>query len=422
MKKMDKSTQCKNELKLEYISTQGSIMRILCIVMILCGSALAGLRSDLNNDGVVNVLDFVVLAGEWLDVGAIEPESRSMNNAIYFPPRIFAMDKILLADHSSLDTSYYTVDAAVSGSTRNISGYSDLGGGVVQATVNDHCFLTGEAVLFEGTGAYDGERIVTRINANTVTFIDTYNGGAALGTMREPDDRIVYSPLDGLPAVKCIGKSGHNSVWTFTFDAAQTLYPNSGIIVKTVGYVDVDGSLNTSVAATGQYPPISLVSEESAASVAWSNSYHYTTSTKRNGFSGQWRYIPQVRRHYAAIGSPKAWCTAKANQGFTTNSISFSRTSSATENEVFYIGGVVTEDIPVAKLIIGFDNMRAEAYANTASVMHTKGWRGVVYATGILVYDDPNYFERVNDLYGDGWDIGNHSWEHVSMDNTLIAA
>jgi len=341
-----------------------------------------------------------------------------MNNTIKFPPRLMEMPVIALRDATSIDTDNDLTCCQVCGSDRTITSFADYSGtvaGTVKARVVSHTFLTGDSVVISDTTNYNGTFTVTRIDNIYFYFTETY-AGSETGIATETDDEIEYSPLDGLPAVKVVIRSGGNSVQTFIFDSAQTLYPNLGFAIKTVGYVDADGSLNTSVASAQKAPHL-LVSEETSASTARDSDKCYAGPTGYpTGYSDKWRTIMLPRRNYVGTASEtlKAWCSTIANRGFTTTAISFERVSGSTEKEVYYLGGVSTELIDKAKIVISWQNMQAGSYATAVPAMKAHGWKGVAFVQGELHSVSP-YIERLTALYAAGWDISNHSWEHITL-------
>lgn len=69
---------------------------------------------------------------------------------------------------------------------RAITAYADYAGtvaGTVKATSNSHGFATDDIVTISGTTNYDGTYSITKINANTFYFTDTWvaDDGASIG-------------------------------------------------------------------------------------------------------------------------------------------------------------------------------------------------------------------------------------------------
>jgi len=328
------------------------------------------------------------------------------------------MTQIPVRTVSSMAYSHSEISANVMGTARSITAFADIGGGLVQASCARHGFLTGDSVTIAGTGGkYDGTYTVVRDAYNLFSFTETFDG-TTTGTAVEPAASIIYSPLDGLPVTKCIGRASVNATWVFVCPTTQTIYPNTGLVIKTIGYVDTDGSLNTSLAATAQKSPCIDVSEGTTATAARANCYRSLNAPSAYGFTDQWRVNTPNRRNFTTAGTPKAWCTTTANAGFTTTAITLERPSDATQAEVFYLGGVVTENIPKAKLIIGFDGMEVGTYTNAFPSMQQRGWKGQVFIAS-EASDNAEDKAMIQAVYNAGWDVSNYSYTHPSMDNTF---
>lgn len=400
-------------------------MRIFCIVTVLCGSVFAGLRADLNNDGVVDGQDFAIFAGEWLDEGEPKRESRITNNTLKFPARIFAMDNIALRDANNINTGHVNEIVNVSGSDRTITSATDAGDGLIRVVLSDpHTFLVGDRVLLSSTsnGKYDGEYTVIGRPSRSTFQIETEWAGSTVGTVREVDEEIVYSPLDGLPAVKCIARAGGHSRFTFVFSEMLALYPNTGFVLRKAGYVDNDQTLNTSIAASEQWSPRLVISEKTLTSEAAAACYTTGVIGRENrGFTDQWHVKIPRRMGYdmrEALESPKEWATTKENQGFETTAITFECNSTETPNaDVFYLGGVVTEDIK-PKIIITFDGYPESTRTNAFLSMQAEGFRGVLYCKLDWYAGDTVWEGRIQEAYDNGWDFSNHSWSHEIMNST----
>jgi len=400
-------------------------MRTLCIVMVLCGSVFAGLRADLNNDGVIDNHDFAILAEEWLREGEPKKKSRIMNNTIKFPARIFAMDKITLRDAVSINTGHVNEIVNVSGSERTITSATDAGDGLIRIALSDpHTFLVGDRVLLSSTsnGRYDGEYTVVGRPSRSTFQIETEWDGSTIGTACEVNEEIVYSPLDGLPAVKCIARAGGHSRFTFVFSEMLTLYPNTGFVLRKAGYIDNDQTLNTSIAASEQWSPRLVISEKTLASEAVAACYTTGVTGRENkGFTDRWHIKMPRRMGYdvrETLESPKEWATTKENQGFETTAITFECHSTETPNaDVFYLGGVVTENIK-PKIIITFDGYSESTRTNAFLSMQANGFRGVLYCKLGGYAGNTDWEERVQEAYDHGWDFSNHSWDHEIMNDT----
>lgn len=176
------------------------------------------------------------------------------------------------------------------------------------------------------------------------------------------------------------------------------------------------------IAASKQWSPRLVISEKTLASEAAAAGY--TTSVIRRGnrgFTDQWHVKIPRRLGYEVrdtLETPKAWATTKENPGFETTAITFKCYSTETPNaDVFYLGGVVTENIK-PKIIITFDGYPESTRTYAFLSMRAKGFRGVLYCKldGYAGYTD--WEERVQEAYDHGWDFSNHSWSHEKMDST----
>ncbi len=318
-----------------------------------------------------------------------------------------------------------TASCTDAGVLRSIAGFSHSGG-TITATCPSHRYQTGDEIEILGptTATYKGVHVITRIDDDTFSFAGSDAGTRDAFCKYNAAEHIPVSPLDGLPAIKCIGRAGGNSVWTFEFTEAQVIYPNVGIVLRTLGSVDAgDGSLDTSTASINR-PPVLLVSEEETPANARlsANRYRFPHDL-RNGRSDKWRVMTQARRSFdgTASGTLKEWCTTHANQGFSTNHVSFEQPSDASAPQVFLLGGVVTENALKARLIIGFDSWHAEAHANCFAEMKSRGWRGQLFLWAERSVDsyEPGIEARVQEAYDAGWDVSNHTLRHNTKRNSL---
>lgn len=152
------------------------------------------------------------------------------HNYLEFPSRIYQMERIALRDAVNINTGHVDEIVNVSGSARTITSATDAGDGLIRIVLSDpHTFLVGEKVLIAGTNKYDGEHNVVARVSRTEFDITAGWDGTATGTVREVDDEIVYSPLDGLPVVKCIARAGEHSRFTFVFSEMLTLISKHGL-------------------------------------------------------------------------------------------------------------------------------------------------------------------------------------------------
>jgi peptidoglycan/xylan/chitin deacetylase (PgdA/CDA1 family) len=75
----------------------------------------------------------------------------------------------------------------------------------------------------------------------------------------------------------------------------------------------------------------------------------------------------------------------------------------------------------VSKMLFTFDDAWTDIYTKAYGIMEEKGFKGTAWAIQEMVVNgNPNFMsiEQLNDLYNNGWDIGNHTKNH--FDNITV--
>lgn len=75
----------------------------------------------------------------------------------------------------------------------------------------------------------------------------------------------------------------------------------------------------------------------------------------------------------------------------------------------------------VSKVLFTFDDAWTDIYTKAYSIMEEKGFKGTAWAIQEMVMNgNPNFMsiEQLNELYDNGWDIGNHTKNH--FDNIIV--
>lgn len=295
-----------------------------------------------------------------------------------------------------------TAIARAVGDTVDITALADGGSSTTIVTAADSGMVLGEHVTLTTASLTDTYEVVDVTDEDIFTIGVAYPGQTETGTFV---DAFQESPVGGIVQRLFYPEGASSGFVRINLDDPQNVYPNCGMIFK----------INNTVTPTYKVA--------FQTSIFNNSNFHQFEGLNQRlmGFeSNEWGHFSFINGLKVTGGSPPSWATDEDDQAFSTHSINvIAFTGSAPAGGlVFYIAAVYTDNFPKAKLILTFDDFPDTVNSEAFPKLNAKGWKAGAAPTGSEMDTAPNR-ARIQQLHDAGWDIMNHTWNHLRADETM---